>query len=134
MNFAENTLWSMACCGETEKLKRVITTNESVNANTRIQSSFEDRKISLIMGAYRNRNFDTVEMLIANGGTVENHEIEEITPYINTKRIDVMESIIYVLMKPAECDDAADFKDKCLSEYMKQLNTYTRIIEPSKEN
>lgn len=123
-------MWLLACCGETEKLEAII--DEEIpgyDANTRVKGFAGNGKISLIMGAYRNRNLDTVEMLIAEGGTVEEHEKEEIEPFINRRRIDIMEKMIYTLVKPAENSEAEKFKAECLEEYTEKLNRYTAIIK-----
>lgn len=61
-------LWSWACSGETEKLKEYYDNGGSINKR---YFKFGDSH-SLIMGAFRNNQFDTVEYLMSVG--------EEITP------------------------------------------------------
>lgn len=69
-------LWSWACNGETEKLKEYYDNGGSVNNR---YFKFGDLH-SLIMGAFRNNQFDTVEYLMSVG--------EEITP----KEYDAMQT------------------------------------------
>lgn len=81
-------LWTAACAGDTEKLKEFLKTNKD-DLNLRFNSFGKNH--SLIIGAFRNRQFETVEFLIFNGGTIEPHEKEETSNYINNKRINLME-------------------------------------------
>lgn len=69
-------LWSWACSGETEKLKEYYDNGGSINNR---YFKFGDSH-SLIMGAFRNNQFDTVEYLMSVG--------EEITP----KEYDAMQT------------------------------------------
>ena len=69
-------LWNWACNGETEKLKEYYDNGGSINNR---YFKFGDSH-SLIMGAFRNNQFDTVEYLMSVG--------EEITP----KEYDAMQT------------------------------------------
>lgn len=69
-------LWSLACSGEIEKLKEYYDNGGSINNR---YFKFGDSH-SLIMGAFRNNQFDTVEYLMSVG--------EEITP----KEYDAMQT------------------------------------------
>lgn len=69
-------LWSWACSGENEKLKEYYDNGGSINNR---YFKFGDSH-SLIMGAFRNNRFDTVEYLMSVG--------EEITP----KEYDAMQT------------------------------------------
>lgn len=69
-------LWSWACSGEIEKLKEYYDNGGSINNR---YFKFGDSH-SLIMGAFRNNQFDTVEYLMSVG--------EEITP----KEYDAMQT------------------------------------------
>lgn len=69
-------LWNWACSGESEKLKEYYDNGGSINNR---YFKFGDSH-SLIMGAFRNNQFDTVEYLMSVG--------EEITP----KEYDAMQT------------------------------------------
>ena len=69
-----NKLWEDACCGNVEELKRYYETGGSVNNR---YFKFGDEH-SLIMGAFRNNQFETVEYLMSVGEEITPKEYEEI--------------------------------------------------------
>lgn len=115
-----NFLWELACTGETEKLKNLFDDYDSM---LNVRYKLFGKSHSLIMGAYRNRCLDTVEMLITEGGTIEPDEIEEIISYINTQRLRIMENLIFELI-PAE----SERNIQKINELTKKLTTYSQLI------
>ena len=69
-----NKLWEYACSGNIEKLKEYYTNGGSVN--NRYSKFGEDH--SLLMGAFRNNQFETVEYLMSEGERLSPKEIVEI--------------------------------------------------------
>ena len=67
-------LWEAACCGENETLKEYYQNGEKINRRYRAFGKFH----SLIAGAYRNGNLDTVDLLYKYGERPESHEMDEI--------------------------------------------------------
>lgn len=70
-------LWSAACCGDNETLRKYYAANGEVNR--RYYSLFAHH--SLIAGACRNGMMDTVDLLLQNGETVldsERYEFREV--------------------------------------------------------
>lgn len=67
-------LWESACCGENDKLKEYYENGGKIN---RRHKAFGITH-SLIAGAYRNGNLDTVDLLYKYGERPEAHEIDEI--------------------------------------------------------
>lgn len=63
-------LWDAACCGKTDVLKRHYENGGEIGLRYPAFGS----KHSLIAGAYRNGNFDTVRYLIEVGETIEPFE------------------------------------------------------------
>ena len=79
------------------------------------------------MGAFRNGNFDIVEMLIDEGGKIASDEVSEIESYINTKRVDIMERLIAELIL-SEIERNNDY----IHDLMENLNKYSNIIRSTK--
>ena len=69
-----NKLWEHACSGNIEELKRYYENDGSVNNR---YFKFGDEH-SLIMGAFRNNQFETVEYLMSVGEEITPKEYEEI--------------------------------------------------------
>lgn len=115
-----NFLWELACTGETENLKNLFDEYDSM---LNVRYELFGKSHSLIMGAYRNRCLDTVEMLITEGGTIEPNEIEEIISYINIQRLRIMENLIFELI-PAE----SERNIQKINELTKKLTTYSQLI------
>lgn len=69
-----NKLWEYACCGNIQELKRYYENGGSVN--NRYFKFGEEH--SLIMGAFRNTQFETVEYLMSVGEEITSKEYEEI--------------------------------------------------------
>lgn len=69
-----NKLWEDACCGNIEELKGYYENGGSVNNR---YFKFGDEH-SLIMGAFRNNQFETVEYLMSVGEEITPKEYEEI--------------------------------------------------------
>ena len=68
-----NALWTMACNGQTEKLKKYYENGGKTGCR---YNKFVTH--SLIAGAWRNRQYDTVKYLVQVGETIEPHETVEI--------------------------------------------------------
>ena len=81
-------LWEYACNGDIEKLKQYYSEHNEVNKR---YYSF-NKEHSLIMGALRNNQFETVEYLISVGETITDEEKEQIL--IELKRIDIMKKLV----------------------------------------
>lgn len=84
-----NKLWEYACSGNIKGLKRYY--NKCPDGINKRYNRFNTEH-SLIMGAFRNNQFETVEYLISVGETVTDKEKEEIS--IELKKIDIMRKII----------------------------------------
>lgn len=69
-----NKLWEYACSGNTEELKKYYDDGGSIN-NRYIRFG---ESHSLIMGAFRNNHYDTVEYLMSVGETLSKKEYSEI--------------------------------------------------------
>lgn len=69
-----NKLWEYACSGNTEKLKEYYDSGGSIN--NRYFRFGESH--SLIMGAFRNSHYDTVEYLMSVGEVMSKKEYNEI--------------------------------------------------------
>ena len=81
-------LWGAACSGDIEILKKYCESNvEMIN----IRYSKFGSKHSLIMGAFRNNRWKTVDYLISIGATITDEEKKEILKELN--RIKYMEII-----------------------------------------
>ena len=69
-----NKLWEYACSGNTEELRKYYENGGSIN--NRYFKFGESH--SLIMGAFRNNKFDTVEYLMSVGEELTNKEYTDI--------------------------------------------------------
>lgn len=86
-----NQIWSYACSGETENLRAYY--NNGGEKNRRYEAFGQEH--SLIAGAYRNGQFDTVEFLLSVGETIMDDEQSEILAYIN--RLNASQEIVSML-------------------------------------
>ena len=82
------TLWELACSGNINELKKYFS-SEYMVLNRRYYKLGKEN--SLIMGAFRNGEFDTVEYLMSVGETVTSEEEKEIL--YELRRIDIMRKI-----------------------------------------
>lgn len=80
-------LWEYACNGNIEKLKKYYDDGGSIN--NRYFKFGEGH--SLIMGAFRNNQFDTVEYLISVGEEVTKKEYDEIC--VEMRKFDIMREL-----------------------------------------
>ena len=83
-----NKLWEYACSGNTEELKKYYDNGGSVN--NRYFRFGESH--SLIMGAFRNSQFDTVEYLMSVGEEPTNKEYNDIKNEI--RKIDILRELV----------------------------------------
>lgn len=81
-------LWEYACSGNIEKLRKYY--NDGGSINNRCFKFGEAH--SLIMGAFRNNQFDTIEYLISVGEEVSKKEYDGL--YVEMRKIDVMRKLI----------------------------------------
>ena len=81
-------LWEYACNGDIEKLKKYYSEHNETN---RRYCRF-NKEHSLIMGALRNNQFETVEYLINVGETITDEEKEQILTEL--KRIDIIKKLV----------------------------------------
>lgn len=78
-------LWEYACSGDIQALKKYFSSNE-IELNRRFFKFGKEH--SLIMGAFRNNQLETVEYLMSVGETVTQEEKVEITKEL--KRIELL--------------------------------------------
>lgn len=83
-----NKLWEYACSGNTEKLKEFYENGGSIN--NRYFRFGESH--SLIMGAFRNSQYDTVEYLMSVGENISKKEYDEIKAEL--RKQDVMHQLV----------------------------------------
>lgn len=83
-----NKLWEYACSGNVEELKKYYDNGGSVN-NRYIKFG---EGHSLIMGAFRNNQFDTVEYLMSVGEEISPKEYEEIQTEM--RKLDIMQRLV----------------------------------------
>ena len=83
-----NKLWENACSGNIEELKKYYDNGGSVN-NRYIKFG---EGHSLIMGAFRNNQFDTVEYLMSIGEEISPKEYEEIQTEM--RKLDIMQRLV----------------------------------------
>ena len=83
-----NKLWEHACSGNIEELKKYYDNGGSVN-NRYIKFG---EGHSLIMGAFRNNQFDTVEYLMSVGEEISPKEYEEIQTEM--RKLDIMQKLV----------------------------------------
>lgn len=81
-------LWEYACSGNIEALKRYFNSEEGILNRRYYKFKIEH---SLIMGAFRNNQFETVEYLLNVGETVTNKEKEGINKEL--KRIELLKRL-----------------------------------------
>ena len=81
-------LWEAACSGDMETLKEYYEKGEGI-LNIRYEKFGNFH--SLIMGAFRNNQFETVEYLLSVGESVTYKEKEEIQREL--KRIEIMQKL-----------------------------------------
>ena len=83
-----NLLWEYACSGNIEKLKEHYNNGGSVHNNY-----FKFGEVhSLIMGAFRNNQFDTVEYLMSVGEEITPKERREIETEMRKR--DIMQRLV----------------------------------------
>lgn len=82
------TLWEAACSGDVKTLKEYYKNN---NATVNMRYDKFDTQHSLIMGAFRNNQFSTVEYLLSVGEDITNQEKEEV--WKELKRNEVLKKI-----------------------------------------
>ncbi len=78
-----NKLWEYACSGNTEELRKYYENGGSIN--NRYFKFGESH--SLIMGAFRNNKFDTVEYLMSVGEELTNKEYTDIKSEMRKQEI-----------------------------------------------
>ena len=83
-----NKLWEYACSGNIEELKKYYDDGGSIN-NRYIKFG---EGHSLIMGAFRNNQFDTVEYLMSVGEEISKKEYEEI--HTEMRKLDIMQRLV----------------------------------------
>ena len=83
-----NKLWEYACSGNIEELKKYYYNGGSVN-NRYIKFG---EGHSLIMGAFRNNQFDTVEYLMSVGEEISPKEYDEIQAEM--RKLDIMQRLV----------------------------------------
>ena len=83
-----NKLWEYACSGNIEELKKYYDNGGSVN-NRYIKFG---EGHSLIMGAFRNNQFDTVEYLMSVGEEISPKEYDEIQTEM--RKQDIMQRLV----------------------------------------
>lgn len=81
-------LWEYACSGDIENLKKYYDEGGSVD-NRYIKFGTAH---SLIMGAFRNNQFETVEYLISVGESIAPQERKEL--WADVKRFQLMEKLV----------------------------------------
>lgn len=118
--------WTFACSGETEKLLKLLK-DYALNINNVIHKAF-GLKSSLIMGAYRNHNYDTVEALIDEGGIILPHEVEEIISYIDHKSVAIMRNLIKELLVDSETRN-----NDLINSYLEKLSRYDDLLNATEK-
>lgn len=84
-------LWLASCSGDMETLKEYFSNGGMLN---RRYNKFGENH-SLIAGAYRNGNIETVEYLLDIGESIEEDEQQEMTEFFNSRKIKRMEILLY---------------------------------------
>lgn len=82
-----DTLWEYACSGNIEKLREYYENGGSIN-NRYIKFG---ESHSLIMGAFRNNQFDTVEYLISEGEELSKKEYAEMQTEM--RKLEIMQKL-----------------------------------------
>lgn len=83
-----NKLWEYACSGNTEELRKYYENGGSIN--NRYFKFGESH--SLIMGAFRNNKFDTVEYLMSVGEELTNKEYADIK--VEMRKQEILHSLV----------------------------------------
>ena len=83
-----NKLWEFACSGNNEELKKYYDNGGSIN-NRYIKFG---EGHSLIMGAFRNNRFDTVEYLMSVGEELSSKEYEVIRTEM--RKLEIIQKLI----------------------------------------
>lgn len=83
-----NKLWEYACSGNIEKLKEHYDNGGSVHNNYFMFGEAH----SLIMGAFRNNQFDTVEYLMSVGEEITPKEYREMETEM--RKLDIMQRLV----------------------------------------
>ncbi len=83
-------LWIAACSGDNDELEKYYENGGEIN---RRYSKF-GKSHSLIAGAYRNGNLDTVELLQKYGETPEEHERDELKELYYRAVMSVAEKLV----------------------------------------
>ena len=83
-----NKLWEYACSGNIEELKKYYDNGGSIN--NRYFKFGEGH--SLIMGAFRNNQFDTVDYLVSVGEELSKKEYMEIQTEM--RKLEIMQKLI----------------------------------------
>lgn len=81
-------LWELTCSGDIKALKDYYLSEYGISNRRYFKFGKEN---SLIMGAFRNSEFDTVEYLIENGETVTKDEEKEMLNEL--RRMEIMRKI-----------------------------------------
>ena len=84
-------LWLASCSGDMETLTEYFSNGGMLN---RRYNKF-GKNHSLIAGAYRNGNIETVEYLLDIGESIEEDEQQEMTEFFNSRKIKRMEILLY---------------------------------------
>ncbi|MBQ2397130.1 MAG: hypothetical protein II304_08885 [Bacteroidales bacterium] len=84
-------LWLASCSGDMETLKEYFSNGGMLN---RRYNKF-GKNHSLIAGAYRNGNIETVEYLLNIGESIEEDEQQEMTEFFNSRKIKRMEILLF---------------------------------------
>lgn len=83
-------LWTAVCNDDRDYMTQYYSNGGEPN---RRYCAFR-RNNSLIMGAFRNRNYEMVKLLQENGETVEPYEAEEFAPYCNYELADAAQKLV----------------------------------------
>lgn len=90
-------LWGAACSGDIEALKNYFESGAAAN----IRHQKFGREHSLVMGAFRNNQWETVDYLISIGAVVTDEEKEEIQTELNrVKYMEILSQTESKLLKP----------------------------------
>ena len=81
-------LWEAACCGDMETLKEYYEMGEGI---IDIRYGKFRANHSLIMGAFRNSQFETVEYLLSVGESITYEERKEVQKEL--KRIEILKKL-----------------------------------------
>lgn len=86
-----NELFGMACTGDIRELEEYW--NDNGNLNIKYEKFGQCH--SLVMGAYRNKQYDTVNWLLEHGTKLNEHEQEEVNDkYYRLVMLEKMQTIV----------------------------------------